>query len=272
MDEIDEITDHIQQAAGSSADVIWGYCKDESLGDRVRITIIATGFQTSPEALGANADHSTRTIIPLSAEVPTIITQPIVNPVEASLPKAKAPEPTPSEPFVPEPYLRTVETKVEPAPVVNTAAQPPQRTIEFEVERKVLSGVPGPTSTPAPEKRTFDLYEPPTASTPPAPPAPVNEPRTEINEARLSQAEHQNRVEQRVAKVRELNQRLRTPNGLSDLEREPAYKRKNIQLNDSTQSTDSSVSRYTLSEETDENGERRVELKRNNPYLHDNVD
>ena len=32
MDEIDEITDHIQEAAGSSADVIWGYCKDESLG------------------------------------------------------------------------------------------------------------------------------------------------------------------------------------------------------------------------------------------------
>ena len=51
-----------------------------------------------------------------------------------------------------------------------------------------------------------------------------------MNEARLSQAEHLNRVEQRVSKVRELNQRLRTPNGLSDLEREPAYKRKNIQL------------------------------------------
>ncbi len=65
---------------------------------------------------------------------------------------------------------------------------------------------------------------------------------------------------------------MRTPNGLSDLEREPAYKRKNISLNETTQSTDSNVSRYTLSEETDENGERRVELKRNNPYLHDNVD
>ena len=88
----------------------------------------------------------------------------------------------------------------------------------------------------------------------------------------MSQAEHQARVEQRVAKVRELNLRLRTPNGLSDLEREPAYKRRNIQLTDATHSTDSSISRYTLSEETDENGERRVELKRNNPYLHDNVD
>ncbi|MCB0783378.1 MAG: cell division protein FtsZ, partial [Flavobacteriales bacterium] len=29
MDEINDITDHIQDAAGSSADVIWGYCRDE---------------------------------------------------------------------------------------------------------------------------------------------------------------------------------------------------------------------------------------------------
>ena len=28
MDEIDEITDHIQKAAGSTADVIWGYGKE----------------------------------------------------------------------------------------------------------------------------------------------------------------------------------------------------------------------------------------------------
>jgi cell division protein FtsZ len=127
-----------------------------------------------------------------------------------------------------------------------------------------------PEAAPAaqtPEKKVFDLYDASASADE------NNEtPRTEVHEARWSQAEHQNRVEQRVAKVRELNQRLRTPNGLSDLEREPAYKRKNIHLNESTQSTDSNVSRYTLSEETDENGERRVELKRNNPYLHDNVD
>ena len=43
-------------------------------------------------------------------------------------------------------------------------------------------------------------------------------------------------------------------------------------FNDSTASTDTNISRYTLNEETDENGDRRVELKRNNPYLHDNVD
>ena len=267
MDEINEITDHIQAAAGSSADVIWGYCKDESLGDKVRITVIATGFQTNPETGAITTERNTRTVIPLSADVPTMITQPIVNPVMGSAPAAPVAPPEVAEPVFQEPYMKTVEAKVEPPAAT---AAPPQRTIEFEVER---SGerIPQATQTPAtPEKKVFDLYD---AGARSEQPGNITEfSRPEINEARLTQAEHQNRVEQRVAKVRELNQRLRTPNGLSDLEREPAYKRKNIQLNESTQSTDSNVSRYTLSEETDENGERRVELKRNNPYLHDNVD
>ncbi|HRH69486.1 MAG TPA: cell division protein FtsZ [Flavobacteriales bacterium] len=268
MDEINEITDHIQAAAGSSADVIWGYCKDESLGDKVRITVIATGFQTNPETGAIATERNTRTVIPLSADVPTMITQPIMNPVLTSAPAAPVAPPEVSEPVHQEPYLKPVEAKVEP---VTTPVAPPQRTIEFEVEQGGTLRTAQPTTTPAaPEKKVFDLYD----NTPKAEQASntTEFSRPEINEARLTQAEHQNRVEQRVAKVRELNQRLRTPNGLSDLEREPAYKRKNIQLNESTQSTDSNISRYTLSEETDENGERRVELKRNNPYLHDNVD
>lgn len=271
MDEIDEITEHIQQAAGSSADVIWGYCKDESLGDKVRITVIATGFQTNPETGAIATASTTRTVIPLDADRPTMITQPIVNPVMTSAPKAPVAPPSVEEP-VAEPYLKPVEASAEPTatPVAQPVQQ--QRTIEFEVQAPMHQAPrtpEAPTGTQAQEKRVFDLYE--TGSTE-QPTNSAPEQRTEINEARLSQAEHQTRVEQRVAKVRELNMRLRTPNGLSDLEREPAYKRKNITLNESVQSTDSNVSRYTLSEETDENGERRVELKRNNPYLHDNVD
>ena len=35
--------------------------------------------------------------------------------------------------------------------------------------------------------------------------------------------------------MREVSQKLRTPNGLNDMEREPAYKRKNIQITDMQQ-------------------------------------
>ncbi len=88
MDEMTEITDHIQDAAGSTADVIWGYCKDESLEDKVRITVIATGFQTNPETGELATEQNTRTVIPLSADLPTMITQPIVNPVQVTAPIA----------------------------------------------------------------------------------------------------------------------------------------------------------------------------------------
>ena len=45
MDEIMEITDYIQDAAGQSAEVIWGYAIDENLTEDVCVTVIATGFE-----------------------------------------------------------------------------------------------------------------------------------------------------------------------------------------------------------------------------------
>lgn len=44
MDEIDEITTYVQEEAGYGTDIIWGNCNDESLGDKISITLIATGF------------------------------------------------------------------------------------------------------------------------------------------------------------------------------------------------------------------------------------
>ncbi|HLG33541.1 MAG TPA: cell division protein FtsZ [Bacteroidia bacterium] len=49
MDEISEITDYIQKEAGMTADIIWGNCKDELLGDQLSVTLIATGFKTKLE-------------------------------------------------------------------------------------------------------------------------------------------------------------------------------------------------------------------------------
>lgn len=47
MDEVGLITDIVQNKAGFDADLIWGNGKDESLGDNLSVTIIATGFSTS---------------------------------------------------------------------------------------------------------------------------------------------------------------------------------------------------------------------------------
>lgn len=53
MDEIGQITDYVQARAGYDADLIWGNGNDESLGEEICVTIVATGFSTSsiPEFL-----------------------------------------------------------------------------------------------------------------------------------------------------------------------------------------------------------------------------
>jgi cell division protein FtsZ len=57
-------------------------------------------------------------------------------------------------------------------------------------------------------------------------------------------------------------------NKYNELESRPAYLRKNVQLDNVPHSSDSQISRYTLSEGED----KKTEIKPNNSFLHDNVD
>jgi cell division protein FtsZ len=49
MDELSEITEHIQDEAGEDAEMIFGHGVDPDLGDRIRVTVIATGFQSESQ-------------------------------------------------------------------------------------------------------------------------------------------------------------------------------------------------------------------------------
>jgi cell division protein FtsZ len=72
---------------------------------------------------------------------------------------------------------------------------------------------------------------------------------------------------ERILRLKDLSMKLRTTNGLQELENEPAYKRKQLSLNDVPHSSESQVSRFTLS-----NDEGITEIRPNNSFLHDNVD
>lgn len=60
MDEIFEITEYVQAEAGYGTDLIWGNCIDESLGEKLSVTIIATGFEQN---LMRNEKHETQKIM-----------------------------------------------------------------------------------------------------------------------------------------------------------------------------------------------------------------
>ncbi|WP_136668518.1 cell division protein FtsZ [Flavobacterium sp. H122] len=56
IDEIGEINDHIQTEAGYNANIIMGVGEDETLGDRIAVTIIATGFCVEQQAEIVNTE------------------------------------------------------------------------------------------------------------------------------------------------------------------------------------------------------------------------
>jgi cell division protein FtsZ len=62
MDEIGEITNYVQTEAGYGTDLIWGNCQDDSLEDKISITIIATGFE-SKMANGQLEEEAPATVI-----------------------------------------------------------------------------------------------------------------------------------------------------------------------------------------------------------------
>jgi cell division protein FtsZ len=82
----------------------------------------------------------------------------------------------------------------------------------------------------------------------------------------LSPEEQQRKVQERVSRIQEFTSKLQKPDGLLEFENEPAYVRRNIQLDNSQKSTQETVSRFGLTE--DETGTSL----RNNNFLHDNVD
>lgn len=56
IDEIGEINDHIQSEAGFNANIIMGVGEDESLGDSISVTVIATGFNVEQQKEIVNAE------------------------------------------------------------------------------------------------------------------------------------------------------------------------------------------------------------------------
>ena len=77
MDEITEITDYIQDEAGLTADIIWGSGTDEGLGDRICVTLIATGFSNSKEVGGneLGQQQQTKVVHKLSNEYKKVNTE-----------------------------------------------------------------------------------------------------------------------------------------------------------------------------------------------------
>src|SRR5690606_12632900 len=84
----------------------------------------------------------------------------------------------------------------------------------------------------------------------------------------LNREEQIRLAQERIRKLKDITLKMKSPEGLAALEKQTAFERKNIVLENKMPSTESSVSRYTLTEGED----KKVEIRPNNSFLHDNVD
>jgi cell division protein FtsZ len=275
MDEMSEITDFIVDSAGGSAEMIMGQGYDETLGDGICVTVIATGFNSNANVdTGVTQEEPAKTYLDLENEESTIIAKPITSPTEpfsTSVLEETKPE---DAPYLKRDVEPKAETNEEEDNLERIMKEEQQATFNFElITPRVEEKIEEPTinifqEKPSQEKIVHyleDDLEEDTAS------SVVNETKTETTE-QISREEQQELYAEREERIKELSLKLRTPFGLSELESEPAYIRRQIKLQDTPHSSDNEVSRYTLNEEEGKDGRISNSIKGNNTFLHDNVD
>ncbi len=258
MDEISVITEYIQDEAGVNADMIWGNCFDETLDEELSVTIIATGFETKENKLIVSSLDDKRVVHNMEApakEEKTDVITPVAEKDEMVLKQVELP-------------FSHVVNKVENEEHNNTSSEDDelqQRLVELKSQKLDLYDSPIMPVHNIEEQEEVNLS---ISSVEMTNDMPTDPPVRQEMQQEDDEEERIRKIKQRIIEMRNLNLSLGSEKGLNDLEKEPAYMRKKYMLNDVPHSSESSVSRFTLSE--DEN--KKPEIKNNNSFLHDNVD
>lgn len=272
MDEAEEIQAYVQMQAGENCDVILGMGHDPNLGDRIAVTVIATGFnykeigtemsarKSEPEKIsvtlgsaGSLVETQPEEIIQATARPesmePVLVQEPVNEP-QAYVPQAYVPPvPVYTAPVVEEPVvemeqfvLRAEEPVAELQPVM-------------QVQEAPRMEAPAPQPQPAPQPYfgyTTSYKEEPA-------PQPVV---MKIGERVLSEDEIEEKrrfeeqkraLEDRAARLRSMSMNIRGNESSDHIEDIPAYVRKNMAIENPIVSSDSIYSDVTVGR-YDDNG------------------
>ncbi|MCH8905056.1 MAG: cell division protein FtsZ [Bacteroidetes bacterium] len=227
---MDEINEIMDhiQEESQGTDVIMGVCNNEDFEDEISVTVIATGFE-SAQVMSHMAKKKERIIMPLTNDTNTSSEESAVENEDDADYEDKRQYTFEFDPRI---HGKQDSTIQEQENVIN------------EEQEQLLDSEPRLI-----EKDTVMHDEQET----------TEENREE--EPKLVQKD-------RVSQLKSMSVKLKNPTYLSEIESEPAYKRKNIILNNPPHSSEQNLSRYTLTE----NEEGKPEIKENNSFLHDNVD
>jgi len=264
FDEVTEITDYIQNEAGQSAEVIWGNGFDEALGDKISITLIATGF-TSPEDIEETTlnKEKKKTVYSLGDSLPntTFTTEPINEKQEQA----------PNQPDSVSEIRLVKKDGKEPItrngqkPILNTVLppslfdQPKTGTYQADTTKPPFEPVNDKSAITISNNNQSNLRIKHTVGSP-----------DQNNNSDQDKHIMQKKTNERVKKLKEMS--FFSNNRKTDadsLEKIPAYVRKNVELKPVSSSSESNVARFTLGEDED----RNPHIKPNDiPFIHNKPD
>ena len=301
MSEIETITDYIEQESGADTDVIWGHGHDESLGDGLNLTLIATGFKIKPITGADRPDELIKT--PLDNSTINEIKKPLSSPIEnenletienvqldltaqeIATPQKETKESlvqneTNQEPFE---ITETPTEEIEEIELTLNNEENQEEKVVFSLDDNVnheaidTNSESNETESNPLDWEVVSQEEDTDATNEGDLDKPIvrynlddhsNEMTSEIHSSkRQSSKEFQEKLKDRVSKIKSYTSKLKKAEGIKDFDNEPAYIRRNIELDYSKPSEEDTQGRFEIGEDEDGN----PSLGRNS-FLHDNVD
>ena len=263
MTELFSIKKHIQDVAGSDVNIIEGIGVEEGLEDEISVTVIATGFKVNKN-IGLDK--------PLPPKVYNLDNDDLIIEDEKNTDDDSC------------------FNEITDSDEIGIVREEPQATLKFELEEdstivslevddeksednldKDINYSKDKTNVDVKDKQILhELY----VDNQDNPSDVVSDLKDKSEEKEFTKINHGISAEQmairsrqRMERLREITVKLRTPSGLTDLESVPAFKRRDVELDDVAHSSDSDNSSLSLGEDDEKN----IGIKPNN-FLHDNVD
>lgn len=254
LDELEIIQGYVQEQAGNTCDIILGMGHDPNLGENIAVTIIATGFhhkEIDADILVKKEVAPEKILVPLgqigaeamveakAPEVPKVQVDPMAPVLVEAVPTAyyQAPAPSPA-PVQEERTSFNIELpKVEERPVV-AAEQKPLPPVEqkFPELELIIKNEEKPAPQEAPVKRGERFLTP-----------------EEMEEQRRFE-EQKKALEDRADRLRRMSFNIQGTENASEIENVPAYMRRQTNLDNTVNSSDSFLSGYAVNDDKNNKG------------------
>lgn len=263
ISELEIIKNQIQKAAGRDVNIIEGIGNDSSLEGAVSITVIATGFETKKvnEPVTIKLEDADNVVNSASNDLEKINDN-IQQKLSLEDDESFDFENFNSDEVEVQTMIDTNKKVISLEENENFISQPEELISDIlelnnedsslETQVVVNEGIT--------EKETLEFHKP------------IIKEEDKLNsEQDIKLVDNKSmRIEarEREERLREISIKLRTPSGLTKLEDEPAYKRNNIDLEETAHSSEDEISHFSLTSDNED----KIILNDKNSFLHDNVD